>query len=255
MRKKLMFFLLALLLVFPVKANAATLRAPKLNKYSAYMNKVVYLRWTKVKGAKSYEIQRAQINYNTGKVKKWKTWKKTKKLFVKKKATGDYKYRVRAIRGKKKGKWSKAKRIFAASGRITNSYYEKPEYIFGLYCEGRLYFRLLIKNKTLSQMGFVTAGHQGTVYALNKKTGKKVKSWPADLYIAEPNGYAKQINAKQEKSVYFYARMNEEEKEKYKDCKFMVTASFYPNPWVEPVSSQMAIACTNSIKDSAITGR
>lgn len=254
--KTLIIFMFLLLIIPGYSTKASAMGKPKLNILSAYMNDSVYLKWNKVKGAKKYEIQRAKINPNkANKVGKWKKWKTTKKTSIKKKGSGDYKYRVRAIKGSKKGGWSKAKRIFGATGSITNVIYDEPTTLWGMYIEGQLTFRLLINNKTQSQMGFVKSGSQGTIYALDPSTGKTMKSWPAYLYIAESYGYAKQINANQEASVYFYCRMSQEEREQYKNAKFLVTASFYPNPWVESISSQMAITCTNNIKESAIAGK
>jgi hypothetical protein len=254
---KSLFILIFILLIIPSHGTkAASLAKPKLDVLSAYVNNAVYLKWKKVKGAKRYEIQRAKVNpKKANKVGKWKKWKVTKKTSIKKKTSGDYKYRVRAIKGSQKGKWSKAKRIFAATGHITDIIYEEPTTIWGIPIEGKLNFRILIKNKTQSQMGFVKPGTQSTIYALDPQTGKTLKSWSGYLYIAETYGYAKTIYPKQEASVYFYCRMSKEEREQYKNAKYMVTASFYPNPYVEPISTQTAITCTNNRKESAVVGK
>ena len=68
-------------------------------------------------------------------------------------------------------------------------------------------------------------------------------------------GYAKQVNAGKSQSVYFYAYVTESEWAAYKNCKFMITSSFYPNPTVEPMSTQMALASTPVVSDSAIAGK
>lgn len=256
-----LFMLLLMLMIIcvsiPVPAQAASIKnkKPTISKNSAYLNNKVYLKWSKVKGAKKYEIQRAQINANTGKPGKWTKWKTTKKTSIKVTASGDYKYRVRAVSGKTKSKWSASKRIFGARACITKITYTPPEgWWYGR--KGELYFRVLVDNKTKSPMGFLDSymiGEQNTVYALSG-SGKVLKSWYADVDVQ--SGIAKQVNAKSKQSLYFYIYdFTEEEWAKYKGCKFMITSSFYPNPEVEPTSTQMAIAYTNKAADSAIAAK
>lgn len=248
-----LFFCLIASVSRPCDAASFTRTRPRLNIRSAYMNNAVYLKWNKVGGAKKYEIQRAWVNpkrRNT--VGKWKRWAVTRNTSIRKRAVGDYRYRVRAISGNKTSLWSASKRIFGANGVITNVVYEKPMfYIFG----GTLNFRVLITNRTQSQMGFVKTGSQSTIYAIDTGTNQVVKTWPGHLYIAESYGYAKQVNPRKQQSVYFYCSMDEDEYEQYKNYKFMVTASFYPNPWVEPISTVMAVACTTNVAESAIAGK
>ncbi|MDO5456225.1 MAG: hypothetical protein Q4F25_04840, partial [Eubacteriales bacterium] len=68
-----LFALLLMLMIIcvsvPVPAQAASIKnkKPKITNKSAYLNGKVYLKWTKVAGAKKYEIQRAKINPKTGK--------------------------------------------------------------------------------------------------------------------------------------------------------------------------------------------
>lgn len=259
-----LFMLLLMLMIIcvsiPVPAQAASIKnkKPKIDKHSAYLNNKIYLKWSKVKGAKKYEIQRAQINANTGKAGKWTKWKTTKKTSIKVTASGDYKYRVRAVSGKTKSKWSASKRIFGASACIAKMTYEPPEYLFGVrQYAGELKFRVLYNNKTKSPMGFLSSigiGEQNKVYALNS-SGKVLKSWYADLELPI-GGMAKQVNAKSKQYIdYYIYDFKEEDWAKYKGCKFMITSSFYPNPEVEPTSTQMAIAYTNKAADSAIAAK
>ena len=255
------FILLVLVTCFfaSVSAHAASFQnsKPKINKNSAYLNNTVYLTWTKVSGAKKYEIQRAKINPSTGKIGKWREWTTTKKTAVKKKATGDYKYRVRAIKGNTKSKWSSAKRIFGATAKITDIGYTEPDIFLGVVLSsGYLEWRVIVNNKTKSPMGFVKSGtrfeNQNTLYAINKTTGKKVHSWEGRLDTTE---VAKMVEAGKTQSLYFYAYVTPEEWAKYKGCKFMVSSSFYPNPEVEPVSTQMAIAYTTNYADASVAAK
>lgn len=255
----LLLMLMIICVSIPVPAQAASIKnkKPTISKDSAYLNTKIYLKWSKVKGAKKYEIQRAQINANTGKAGKWTKWKTTKKTSIKVTGSGDYKYRVRAVSGKTKSKWSASKRIFGARAYITKILYTPPEYLFGVrLSSGYLTFRVLVDNKTKSPMGFLDSymiGEQNTVYALSS-SGKKLKSWYADVDLQ--GGMAKQVNAKSKQSLYFEIYgFTEEEWAKYKGCKFMITSSFYPNPEVEPTSTQMAIAYTKKAADSAIAAK
>ena len=252
--------------LFSGTVHAATLISsrPKLTTASAYNNSYVYLKWTKVSGAKKYEIYRAKVipaDEPTEKLKlgAWKKWAATKNTYVKRKDSGDYKYRVRAVNGKKTSKWSVAKRVFAANAKITHMGYTEPEYMFGvLLSSGGLEFRVLVTNKTKSDMGFVTSGTrfdpQGTLYAVNKKTGKVLKKWEADLDL--PLGsIAKVVQAGKSQSLYFDADISSEDWAKYKNSKFLFSCSFYPNPEVEPLTTQMAFTCSKSVKDSSLAAK
>ena len=260
--KNLLFiFLLVMAIVLPVSARAATFTKskPKITKESAYLNGKVYLKWSKISGAKSYEIQRAVIDPSTGKTKSWKAWKKTKKLYVKVKDSGDYKYRVRAVKGSQKSKWSTPKRIFGANAKITDFGYTKPDVFFGVTLhQGTIELRVLVDNKTKSDMGFVPSGtrfgEQSTLYAINS-SGKKVAKWDADLDI-DFGAVAKKVNAGKKQSLYFTVYgVNEEEWEACKNCSFMISCSFYPNPEVEPLSTQMAFTCTKKASASSLAAK
>ena len=240
----------------PVSAHAAsfTKSKPKITAKSAYLNDSVYLEWTKVKGAKKYEIQRAKVS-KKGKTGKWKKWKTVKKNYIKKAASGDYRYRVRAIKGKKKSKWSAAKRAFGASARITKLYFDPAEILFGVKLSSEsLEIEVLVNNKTSAPMGFVDSGsrfgEQCRVYAINKSTGKVMKSWEGNLHLG--GGIAKQVNPGKSQTLEYYAFVSEEEWAKYKNCKFMLSTAFYPNPDDEGINTQMAIAYTNDIKESSV---
>lgn len=256
----LMVCVLAVGFLTPVPVEAASFQKskPKISKTSAYLNNAVFLKWSKVSGAKKYQIQRAKIKPSTGKTGKWNAWKTVKKTSVKAVTSGDYKYRVRAVNKKgKQSKWSTAKRIFAARAKIAGTTYTEPDIFFGVkLSEGKLTFRVLVNNKTKSPMGFVPHGtrfkYQNTIYALNKSTGKVMKKWDGDLITS---GIAQEVKAGSKQTIDIYAYVTAEEYKMYKDCKFMITSSFYPNPYVEPLTTQMALAYTTNVKDSAIAAK
>ena len=260
----LLVLTVTLAVLAPVSVSAASFKKskPKIAGSSAYLDNSVSLTWTAVKGAKKYEIQRAMVKPKNGKTGKWKKWKTVKGTTIKAAATGDYKYRVRAINKKKKSKWSAPKRIFAASARITNIGDEAPERFFTLRYSGTFEFRVEIKNKTKSPMGFLRSGSrvgsQHTVYAINKSNGKIMGKWEGYL---DTNGIAKKVNSNSTQTIYIYASVPYSEAavanwENYKKCRFLITSIFYPNPETEPTSKQMTITYSNvDFKDSSIPAK
>ena len=256
--KRMSVGLLLLLMVFAVcqlgsaDAMAASIGRPVINSHSAYMNDSIYLQWSKAKGAKKYEIQRAKVS-RKGKPGTWKKWAVTKKLSIKKKGSGDYIYRVRGVKGSKKGNWSGARRIFGANAVITQFIYEPARYFWE---SDSIYARILLSNKTTSDMGFVSSGYyfgaQGALYAVDSATGKAVRKWDARLYIGEIGGVAKTVQAGKQQSIYADIDISGEEYETYKNYNLLLTFSFYPNPYTEPMANQMAFACTQNVADSAI---
>lgn len=255
LRISFLMVMLAAAFVFlkPVSAQAAKLSPsakPKFANTSAYMYDKVYLKWGKITGAKKYVIFRAKVNPNTGGIGAWKKWAETTNTSIKKKATGDFKYRVRAVSGSTKSKYSKAIRIFAASAKITDIGFDGSH----------INFRILINNKTKSEMGFVLNEAarnyvQYTIYALNKKTGDIVKKWGGNL-APVGTGWAMEVNAGKIQSIYITSdTVTAAQYNSVKNCKFLVTASFYPNPYTEPISTALAVACTRTASESAIAGK
>lgn len=243
----------------PVQSKAASLGKPKYVKAScSYTNNKVCLTWTKVKGAKKYQIYRAKLNPKTGKNGKWTKWAASKKTYIKKKTSGDFRYRVRAIRGKKTGAWSKSIRIFAATGKIIQMSYTDNS-IFGVDLGSKLNYRILISDKTKSPMGFVESGTrfggQCSIYAKNPGNGAILKKWDGYLRATGSNIGAMQVNALKTQYLDFYAFISPSEWETYKNCIFMATNSFYPNPKVEPIKNVMAITTYNNGTASAIAGK
>lgn len=258
-RFTLVLLILIMAVMAPSTVQAASFKnsRPTIAKNSAYNHKKVYLKWSGISGAKKYEIQRAIVHPSDGSTGKWRAWKETKKTYVNVTAKGDYMYRVRAIKGKEKSKWSKAKRIFAASAKVTHMSYVQPEIMFGVELRsGRMEFRVLVCNKSKSDMGFVDSGtrfgQQCTIYAVSKSTGKVRKKWEAHL---DTTGIAKLIKAGETKSLYYYSFMTPAEWKKYKKYDWKVSTSFYPNPEVESISTAMAIGYTKNVAQSSIAGK
>lgn len=242
----LQMLLIASLLI-PASAQAASY--PFLAQESAYVNGSVRLKWSGVDGATGYVVYRAQVNPSTGKIGSWKKWAVTKNTFVNKKDIGDYVYCVRAFRGSKFSKASPVKRIFAANAVVTHRGYDGS----------RLNFRILVANRTSSPMGFLinsVLGVQNQIYALNRSTGKIVKSWPGNLVPAGAGGYAVVVNPWKTQSIYIQSpSMTSSEYSKYRGCRFIVACSFYPNPNVEPLTTQLAFACSGLKSESSVASK
>ena len=177
--KSLFLVMFAMMLFFmpSVTANAASFKnsKPKMKK-AQYLYNSVSLQWTKVSGAKSYEIERRRMNPKTGKYGKYKLWTKTTKTSITKKTTGDYQYRVRAVKGKTYSKWSSPKRIFSACAQIVDRTYEAG---------GFLTIEVKITNKTKSSMGLIKGYIDDTRKSeiqFYDSNGKKIDVYHGDLY-------------------------------------------------------------------------
>ena len=234
-------------------AKSFTKSKTKITKNSAYLFNKASLKWKKVKGAKKYQIQRARINPKKGKIGKWKKWKTTRKTSLVRKTSGDYKYRVRAVKGKKVSKWSGARRIFAANAKITSKHYEPP-YLFNMY-GAYMDFKVSIKNKSKSPMGFLDEEANYTFYAINTKTKKVLKKIRMDISDMA-YGNHDQINPGKKKTLKLRAGgISEELYDKWKsnpNVDYMISVAFYPNPKVEPMKNHMAITCTKKAKESSV---
>jgi len=260
--------IMAIMIFAPVRAEAATKFTdlkPTINtKKSAYLYDSVYLKWNKINGAKKYIIERAKVNPSTGKIGKWTSWANTKNTYIKKKATGDFKYRVRAVNSKGKvTKWSKARRIFAATARITKvDKSDNPvNWGWGYKTDGTVIFTVVVNNKTKSTMGFLRSGYevpnQCTVYALNKSTGKVRKKFEATLDASiwgSSAGY-KKINASSKGTITFYCYVSYDDWKYIKNSNFMLSSSFYPNGDVEGIDTQLAISYTGNAKKASVSSK
>lgn len=111
--KKIMLFLLAFMLVFPVYSfgkaeavQAAALKAPKLSKV-VRVNKSVKITWKKSKGASGYYVMRKTENSSWKKIKTVKGGSKTSYTDKKVKSGTTYCYTVKAYKGKKVSSYNK----------------------------------------------------------------------------------------------------------------------------------------------------
>ena len=101
--KKIMLFLLAFMLVFPVYSfgkaeavQAAALKAPRLSKV-VRVNKSVKITWKKSKGASGYYVMRKTENSSWKKIKTVKGGSKTSYTDKKVKSGTTYYYTVKAL--------------------------------------------------------------------------------------------------------------------------------------------------------------
>ena len=264
---KMLFPLLAMLAVLcfacliPAPAYAAKLNTaakPAFSDRSGYMDGKVYLKWGKIAEAKEYVIFRAKVNPKTGKIGSWSKWAETTKAYIRKKASGDYKYRVRAVNGKVRSKYSKAIRIFAADSVIGSVRYSQAD--------SKMLINLKVTNMTKSEMRFMknkaaSNYNQYRVQALNPNTGSIVKTLKGNLYVntIAPVGTANNssvVNAGMTRTVFVQsAVISKSVYDSIKNCKFLVTAVFYPNPAAESNTDFLTISCTKNAAESFTAGK
>ncbi len=219
-RKRLGFivFLLAFMFLSAMaparKAQAASLGKPKY-RMATFTDGKLFLSWTKVRKAKYYQILRS-TRKNGG----YKVIGRTKNTSVLAAANGNYYYRIRAVRGKKKGKMSAARHIFAVKGRVNGH--------ARLY--GRDILRIEITNMTNTPIYFRGLGAgkwDATVYILN--SAKQV-IWSTYCYVTNENGsyyvsYAL-IPANSTRNLFISTSGNIPSM--YLDDPFMTSVSFFP---------------------------
>lgn len=109
----LMLLMVAAVFTMPQKTYAATSRIGKVKtvKVASYDYNKARISWSKVKGAKKYQIYRA--TKKSGKYRKVRTVSsKSRSCINSGLTTGKtYYYKIRAIKGKKKGKFSKVRSV------------------------------------------------------------------------------------------------------------------------------------------------
>ncbi len=236
-------------LMMPRTAQAASLTKaqPKIQK-AQYLYDSVSLQWTKVAGAKKYEIERRLMNPKTGKFGKYKLWTTTTKTSIVKKTNGDYQYRVRAVKGKNKSKWSSAKRVFAACAKIVDRSYEAG---------GFLTVEVKITNKTKSPMGLKKGFDEcSTIKFYNK--GKKIDSFSGKLYSGsiwtDDNYLTDTIPANKSKTIYLRASVNSLQwlgmlgYTSLADSSMKIVTDFSPNPYKE--NTTLKLTYDKNIKNS-----
>ena len=153
-------------------ASFSTKAKPKLiTKSCSYTNGKVTLKWKKIKGATKYIVYRSTKKGSS--YKKFKTVKK--KTTLTKKSVGEYYFKIRAFKGKKKSKYSKPVHLFSAWGNYFNIF--RTSFNFG---GGRTAFNAAISNESKKTMTFKKSSTY-TIQEIDKKSGKVVTSWDASI--------------------------------------------------------------------------
>lgn len=157
--------LMFLLLLVPQSAKAASLSKKAKPKFVVtsckYSQGKVTLKWKKLKGAQKYIVYRA-----TKKNGKYKKFASTRKLTITKKSTGEFYYKVQAVKGKVKSKQSAPVHIFAGYGNIYQSFRTS---VGGFYY--RTIYYAAFMNETKKTMT-IAEGATCTFYQYDPKTGK-----------------------------------------------------------------------------------
>ena len=243
MRTLMALTLILTLLVAVVPAQAASIsgKKPKINALSNYSNGKVYLTYSKISGATGYEIYRSKTK--NGSYSKFATSKSTT---LAKSATGNYFYKVRAVKGKTKSKFSNPVEIFAANCNITNVTFDNINY---------LQARIMIRNKSQKAMNFL-ATNLGKFYLIDKKAQKVVGSTSARLVTSGGSiGVVVPANKSQAIWVQYwdYALWNTylSDRSRY---EFLVSFPFSPGSGNDPLKN-FAIGAMAKVSDSSIACR
>ena len=153
-------------------AKGKDLKAPVIKtSQSRYQEGKAVLSWKKVKNAKKYQVYRKAKAGS-----KYKKFAVTKKLKIEKKSKGEYYYKIRAINGKKKGKWSKPVHLIAAAGEVYNRM-DLNTSIMGLYTIRSSYLYIRVSNESRSSIKFDNKDADYKILAVDKKTGKKIEEF------------------------------------------------------------------------------
>lgn len=154
-------------MLIPAQAADITSKKPKINAAkSAYENGKVVLKWAKISGATGYEVYRAAKKNG-----KYAKFANVKTNTLKKAATGAFYYKVRAVKGSKKSKFSDPVLIFAATAVIKEVGFSSVGWV-GTY--GML-ASVKVSNKTKKDMQFLGGyAQRANVYLMDRKTNKSV---------------------------------------------------------------------------------
>lgn len=112
----------------PVLAAAKKPNKPILTSVKEISSGTVQINWKKAKNAQKYEIQ---VSVNGGKYKKLKTLKGLTFIHTKLKVGKTYAYKVRAINGTKKSKFSKIKKIKIKKSKPTPKRFSQTQELIG----------------------------------------------------------------------------------------------------------------------------
>lgn len=135
----------------------------------------IAMEWEPVPGAESYEIYRSSALRGT-----YTEFATTKETAYKEEAGGDYYYKVRAVKGDQKSRWSMTVRIFGAGGYVSDMFYDD---------NGFTHFKVRVINRTDKDLYFYGQGlynpAQAELYSVAKY----------DVRTKEEKGYPYPIRA------------------------------------------------------------
>ena len=239
--------------LLPAQAAGFTSKKPTIKATSTYKNGKVVLKWSKVSGATKYEIYRS-----TKKASGYKKFATSTSTTLSKATTGAYYYKVRALKGKNKSKFSAPMLIFAANAQIKTVTFSSSGYV-GSY--GTL-VSVKVTNKSKKAMQFLGGYYQaGTLYLMNKKTNKIVDSTYIqlntnnDIYgISISAGIT--VNAGKSQTLWYHV-MDYTLWTKYNDNPdsyyWMISMPFYPGNGYEDLGV-MSLSATAKASGSSLPG-
>ena len=239
-------------MLIPAQAADITSKKPKSNAAkSAYENGKVVLKWAKISGATGYEVYRA--SKKNGKYAKFANVKTNS---LKKAATGAFYYKVRAVKGSKKSKFSDPVLIFAATGKITNVSFNGTGWVgtMGLIASVK------ISNKTRKDMQFLGGYYQkANVYLMDRKTNKPVGSTYMLLNTNnDPYGVSISdgitIKAGKSQTLWYYVMENAlwtQYTSNPDSYYFMLSMPFYPGKGTDELIT-MSITATQVMSGSSV---
>lgn len=240
--------------LIPAQAAGFTSKKPTLKTTSAYVNGKVVLKWSKVSGASKYEVYRS--TKKTGSYKKFATVKTTS---LKKATTGAYYYKVRAVKGKEKSKFSTPMLIFAANAQIKTVTFNGGWGYVGSY---GLLASVDVTNKSKKDMQFLGGYYQSaTLYLMDKETKKSVDSTYIQLNtnndaygISISDGITVKAGKKQTlwfhvMTPYIWSTYNANPDSYY----WLISVPFYPGNGYEDLGV-MSISATAKASGSSVPG-
>lgn len=207
-------------------ASPFTIRRPVITG-GAYVQANAELSWTAVRGAKKYEVWRAKTDPKTGAYGAWKKFALTSRTSLDVKADGDYRYRVRGLKGAKKTLWSKPVRIFGASAYIRSM----------KYSGGKFVLTVRFTNNTDSGIRFVHSsfikGNQHFISAVNRH-GEHIRSWFGTVVPKKGTGIYVDIAPRSTCDITIESNdVSATEYRDYRERRFACRSVFYPNWFTE----------------------
>ena len=199
------------------KANVKPAAAKMVISQCKYQKGKMNLKWKKAKNAKKYEV------YYSSKYKgKYKKITSTKKLAVSKKLRGDYYFKVRALNGRKKGKWSKPVHLYSATGKIDDRM-DISTNIMGMYTISSTTLWIKVKNESNKSMNFAKSDDNYKIVIVNTKTGKTENEYSPSYFSDDSCTIAKnksEIFLLRTKRLPGWQTLIDEQQDVFVKCKF-----------------------------------